>query len=81
MLPDTPNMDELGMKGFSSASWMGIFVPSSTSDAIVRRFHDDLATVLSDPWVQERMASMGVELNIGSSVDLGNFVKAEMKDY
>ena len=29
MLPDTPTMDELGMKGFSSASWMGIFVPSA----------------------------------------------------
>ena len=54
-LPDTPTMDELGMKGFSSASWMGIFVPSSTPDAIVTRFHNDLKNVLSDPWVQERM--------------------------
>jgi len=79
MLPDTPTMNELGMKGFSSASWMGIFVPSATSDGVVRRFHDDLATVLSDPWVQERMVSMGVELNMGSSADLGNFVKAEME--
>jgi tripartite-type tricarboxylate transporter receptor subunit TctC len=49
MLPDTPTMDELGMKGFSSASWMGIFVPSSTPDAMVTRFHDDLANVLGDP--------------------------------
>jgi tripartite-type tricarboxylate transporter receptor subunit TctC len=78
-LPDTPTMDELGMKGFSSASWMGIFVPSSTPDAVVARFHGDLKNVLADSWVQERMASMGVELNVGSSVDLGNFVKAEMK--
>ena len=45
-LPDTPTMDELGMKGFSSASWMGIFVPSSTPDAIVTRFHNDLKNVL-----------------------------------
>ena len=75
MLPDTPTMDELGMKGFSSASWMGIFVPSATPDAIVARFHDDLKAVLGDPWVRERMASMGVELNVGSSADLGAFVK------
>jgi len=77
-LPDTPTMDELGMKGFSSASWMGIFVPSSTPDAIVTRFHNDLKNVLSDSWVQERMVSMGVQLNVGSSADLGQFVKAEM---
>jgi tripartite-type tricarboxylate transporter receptor subunit TctC len=78
MLPDTPTMDELGMKGFSSASWMGIFVPSSTPDATVTRFHDDLANVLGDPWVHERMASMGVELTVGSSAALGQFVKAEL---
>jgi tripartite-type tricarboxylate transporter receptor subunit TctC len=78
MLPDTPTMDELGMKGFSSASWMGIFVPSSTPDAIAMRFHDDLANVLGDSWVRERMASMGVELTVGSSADLGAFVKSEL---
>jgi tripartite-type tricarboxylate transporter receptor subunit TctC len=78
MLPDTPTMDELGMTGFSSASWMGIFVPSSTPDATVTRFHDDLANVLGDPWVRERMASMGVELTVGSSADLGEFVKSEL---
>jgi tripartite-type tricarboxylate transporter receptor subunit TctC len=78
MLPDTPTMVELGMKGFSSASWMGIFVPSSTPDAIVARFHDDLANVLGDSWVRERMASMGVELTVGSSAELGQFVKAEL---
>jgi tripartite-type tricarboxylate transporter receptor subunit TctC len=78
MLPDTPTMDELGMKGFSSASWMGIFVPSSTPDATVARFHNDLANVLGDSWVRERMASMGVELTVGSSADLGSFVKSEL---
>jgi len=78
MLPDTPTMDELGMTGFSSASWMGIFVPSSTPDAVVTRFHDDLANVLGDSWVRERMASMGVELTVGSSAELGQFVKAEL---
>jgi tripartite-type tricarboxylate transporter receptor subunit TctC len=78
MLPDTPTMDELGMKGFSSASWMGIFVPSSTPEATVTRLHDDLANVLGDPWVRERMASMGVELTVGSSADLQAFVKSEL---
>jgi tripartite-type tricarboxylate transporter receptor subunit TctC len=77
-LPDTPTMDEIGMKGFTCVSWMGIFVPSATPDAIVARFHDNFSKVLADPWVRERMASMGVELNVGSPADLGNFVQSEM---
>jgi tripartite-type tricarboxylate transporter receptor subunit TctC len=78
MLPDTPTLDELGMKGFASASWMGLFVPSATPDPIVARFHSELKTVLEDSWVRERMASMGVELAPGSSAELGTFVKSEI---
>jgi tripartite-type tricarboxylate transporter receptor subunit TctC len=78
MLPDTPTMDEIGMKGFSSASWMGIFVPSATPDPIVTRYHDELKAVLADDWVKERMASMAVELSPGTSAELGDFVKSEL---
>jgi tripartite-type tricarboxylate transporter receptor subunit TctC len=78
MLPDTPTLDETGMKGFSSVSWMGIFVPSATADPVVARYHDELKAVLNDAWVKDRMASMGVELNAGTSADLGNFVKSEL---
>ena len=78
MLPDTPTLDEIGMKGFESASWMGMFVPSATPDPIVTRFHTELKVVLGDAWVKERMASMGVELSPGSSAELGTFVKSEI---
>ncbi|MBX9826446.1 MAG: hypothetical protein K2Y27_15835 [Xanthobacteraceae bacterium] len=78
MLPDTPTLDELGMKGFNSVSWMGIFVPSTSTDAVVARYHHELKAVLEDAWVRERTASMGVELNAGAPADLGNFVKSEI---
>jgi len=80
MLPDTPTLDEIdnGMKGFSSVSWMGLFMPAATPDATVARFHDDLTAILNDPWIKDRMASMGVELSPGSSAELGAFVKSEI---
>jgi len=80
MLPDTPTLDEIenGMKGFSSVSWMGLFVPSATPDATVARFHDEIAALLNDSWAKDRMESMGLQLNVGSSADLGNFLKSEM---
>jgi tripartite-type tricarboxylate transporter receptor subunit TctC len=81
MLPDTPTLDEVdnGMKGFSSVSWMGLFMPAATPDAAVARFHDDFSAVMNDPWIKDRMASMGVELSPGTSAALGAFVKSEMQ--
>src|SRR6185437_7479443 len=32
LLPGTPTLEELGHKGFSSVSWIGIFVPASSPD-------------------------------------------------
>lgn len=78
MLPDTPTMSELGMTGFNSSSWIGIFVPASTPDPVATRFYTELKTVLEDSWVKERMASMGVELLASPPAELGAFVKGEM---
>ena len=62
LLPDTPTVAELGQPGFQAAAWIGILVPSSTSDAIVTRFNTELKAVLQDPWVRERMAAVGVQI-------------------
>jgi len=78
LLPDAPTVAELGHPGFSTVSWMGIFVPSSSSDAIVARLHGELAVALQDPVVRERMATLGVELVGSSPEELGAFVKTEI---
>ena len=57
------------MKGFTSVSWMGIFVPAATPDATVARFHDELAAVLADAWAKERMAVDGRRSSVGTSAN------------
>ena len=47
-LPDTPTVAESGYPGFESGSWNGIGVRAGTPEAIVRRLHKDIATVLSE---------------------------------
>jgi tripartite-type tricarboxylate transporter receptor subunit TctC len=78
LLPDTPTVAELGHPGFSTASWIGIFVPASTTDTMVTRLHDDLAAVLQDPHVRDRMTAIGVELVVSSPAELGAFVNGEI---
>lgn len=78
LLPDTPTIAELGNAGFSAVSWMGIFVPASSPDGIVSRLHAELASVLQEGFIRERLATMGVEVVASSPQALGQFVTAEM---
>jgi len=78
LLPDTPTMAELGHAGFSAVSWLGIFVPASSPDGIVTRLHAELANILQDALIRERLATMGVEVAASSPQALGAFVSAEI---
>jgi tripartite-type tricarboxylate transporter receptor subunit TctC len=78
LLPDVPTVAELGHPGFNTASWIGIFLPAGAPDALVTRLHDDLALVLQDPFIRERMGAIGVELVGSSPKELGTFVNGEI---
>ena len=45
-LPDTRTVAESGYPGFESGSWNGIAVRAGTPEAIVRRLHKEIATLL-----------------------------------
>jgi tripartite-type tricarboxylate transporter receptor subunit TctC len=77
-LPQTPTLSELGVAGFSSASWLGIFVPAATADAVVARLNGDLKAVMADSWTRERLQAMGVEIAGSSPEQLGDLVKSEL---
>jgi tripartite-type tricarboxylate transporter receptor subunit TctC len=68
----------LGNPGFSTASWIGIFLPASASDALVTRLHDALAVALEDKMVRERLTALGIEVVGSSPAELGAFVDAEI---
>ena len=78
LVPDVPTLAELGHPGFDIASWMGIFLPASASDALVMRLHDALTVALEDPVVRERLTALGVTVVGSSPQELGAFVKAEI---
>ena len=78
LVPDVPTLAELGHPGFDIASWMGIFLPASASDALVMRLHDALTVALEDPVVRERLTALGVTVVGSSPQELGAFVNAEI---
>jgi len=86
-LPDVPTVAECGFPGFEAYSWIGIFAPSATPAATLRKLTEDFQATLNDPDVHQRLTQAGFEVMAtdGPAVDRytreqyerwGAFVKA-----
>ena len=58
--PDTPTMEEAGFPGFKMVSWAGLLAPKGTARAIVERLASEIALIVQEPEVRERLAKGGL---------------------
>ena len=61
-LPDTPTLDESGLKGFEVMVWHGIYAPKGTPPVALERFGSALRAALKDPVIIARMTELGAEI-------------------
>ena len=61
-LPDTPTLDESGLKGFEVKVWHGIYAPKGTPSAAIDKLDEALRVALKDPNVAARMAELGGDI-------------------
>jgi tripartite-type tricarboxylate transporter receptor subunit TctC len=61
-LPDTPTLDEQGLKGFEVKVWHGVYMPKGTPPAAVDRFGSALRAALKDPAVAVRFSELGGDI-------------------
>ena len=79
-LPDIPTVAET-VPGYAVTGWLGIGAPKGTSTEIVDRLNMEVNTVLTDPALQERLASLGSEPFTGSPADFGRFLAEETEKW
>ena len=58
--PNIPTMEEAGFPGFNMVSWAGMMAPKGTPRAIVERVAREIAVVVQDPEVRERLMKGGL---------------------
>jgi tripartite-type tricarboxylate transporter receptor subunit TctC len=58
-LPEVPTFAEAGLPTYDASSWNGILVPAGTPRAIVDRLHGELAKILRNPSVLDRLVNDG----------------------
>ena len=61
-LPQTPTLDEQGLKGFQVVVWHGIYVPKGTPAAVVEKLQTAVRAALKDPAFRQRMTDLGAEI-------------------
>ena len=62
-LPDVPTVAEQGYPGFSGEGWGGVVVPKGVPNDVVAKISKDLAKVMNDPAVQERLTRAGLAID------------------
>lgn len=76
-LPHVPTVAE-SIPGYEVTSWQAIFVPAATPKAIVERLHSEIAKILNDPEMQDRLAKLGMQPADLSLPQIAAFQKAEV---
>lgn len=62
-LPEVPTVAEQGYPGFSGEGWGGVVVTKATPNEIVMKVSRDLAKVMNDPAVQDRLLKAGLAID------------------
>jgi tripartite-type tricarboxylate transporter receptor subunit TctC len=58
-LPDTPTLDEQGLKGFQVVVWHGIYAPKGTPKEAIDKFGAALRVALKEPGVVSKLTDLG----------------------
>jgi tripartite-type tricarboxylate transporter receptor subunit TctC len=83
-LPQTPTLDEQGLKGFQVVVWHGIYVPKGTPAPVVEKLQAAVRSALKDPAFRQRMTELGAEIVPDAkltSEGLRSWLQAETERY
>jgi len=79
-LPNLPNVPTVAetVPGYEVISWQAIFAPAGTPKAILERLHAEIAKILRDADMQDRLGKLGMQGADMSVEQISTFQKAEV---
>ena len=61
LLPSLPTMDASGVKGYEVNTWFGFVAPAGTPPDVVMKLNNDIAKIVSNPVVKEKLSAQGFD--------------------
>ncbi|WP_157813748.1 Bug family tripartite tricarboxylate transporter substrate binding protein [Sinorhizobium meliloti] len=76
-LPDVPTYKEAGIDGMNITVWYGLMAPAKTPAPVLEKLHTELAAMMKDPKVLERLKSQEFEPILLSGADYTKFFRQD----
>lgn len=76
-LPDVPSLNESGMPGFEATSWMGVLLPSKSSQGIVSRLNAEMVKALKSPDLNRQFENQGTFSITSTPGEYAAYIKSE----
>jgi len=73
-----PTVAESGFPGFEDVTWVGVFAPAKTPEAILQRLNSEVARIQADPEFRAKLAATGFEPLGGSLTESRDYLRAEL---
>ena len=77
VVPDLPTVAESGLPGYEYSGWYGLWVPSKTPGAVVKKINAEYDRALKDPLLRERFQAVGIEPGGDSDEKFAGYLAAE----
>jgi tripartite-type tricarboxylate transporter receptor subunit TctC len=78
LFPDTPTSAELGLKGFTVASWFALYTNRTVPQPLVQRISGEVKRIMAQPSFQKKAADLGAEASYMDPAELDQFGRAEL---
>jgi tripartite-type tricarboxylate transporter receptor subunit TctC len=80
-MPDVPTLQESGVTGAESGSWIGLLAPFDTPKDIIEKLSQGLRQVVAAPDVQQQLLAQGAVAKGGTPADFAQLIAADRKRY
>lgn len=77
-LPNVPTIAEAGVPGYFSDTWIALVAPAGTPTAIVDKMHREVAKILAEPDVQQKLAAQAIEPLGTTPEELAALIKSDL---
>jgi tripartite-type tricarboxylate transporter receptor subunit TctC len=81
LFPDTPTIAESGVPGYEANNWNGLVAPAGTPAAAITRLQREIAAVLREKPLAERMIAAGLEPIGDTPQEFANYLAAEAQKW
>ena len=81
LLPDTPTLDEAGLKGYEMTGWHGLLAPAGTPVAVVEKLNADIRRILQTPEIKKLWVNYGMATPSTTPAQFGAVIKSDYEKY